>query len=593
MNFNQILLTFAMSIMALAGINLSKASGGVFPLPLDPMVTGVNVYSVSDPLLTIGETIPGTSGELNSTTAGDYTPVGVLDGIGAYKLDRNIIRIFTNHELGNSVGNEYFVTDGPGNSGNSFSLVGARISYFDIHKETRQIVDGGIAYSTIYDANGQIAEDTTFLANNFPGFGRFCSGGLFEANTFRKGNSRKIRGLENTIYFAGEEDGGSFNPVGGAEWALDVENGDMWHLPALGRGAWENITLLDTGNTNEVAILLTDDTSPFDADGDGIREASPLYLYIGEKDPNGDFPARNGLRGGKLYVWVSRTGERTPTNFNGSGSLQGDWVEIDNSQNLALADEFGANGFDEFGYPTQRNLWTQAEALGAFGFSRPEDVATNPRNGSEAVFASTGVDTYENGVDTFGTIYTITTNFNNLRSRLTIIYDGDADPARALRSPDNVDWADNGFIYVQEDKAENQTLDGEALFGVGAVNPNEAGIVRLNPKNGSTLRVANINRSVVLDGSIANPEDAVDRLANDAGEWETSGILDVSKLFDEDRGTLLLFDVQAHGIQRQDAFNFDSRINNADLFEGGQLLFLELNNDRGGKDDDDQRKNKK
>ena len=116
----------------------------------------------------------------------------------------------------------------------------------------------------------------------------------------------------------------------------------------------------------------------------------------------------------------------------------------------------GATGYDEWGYPTQRTLWTAAEAVGAFGFSRPEDVATNPVDGTEIVLASTGVDTYAvdsetgNGVDTFGTIYTVTLDFGDLENptaALTILYDGDADGTRALRSPDNLDWADEGDIY--------------------------------------------------------------------------------------------------------------------------------------------------
>jgi hypothetical protein len=60
----------------------------------------------------------------------------------------------------------------------------------------------------------------------------------------------------------------------------------------------------------------------------------------------------------------------------------------------------------------------------------------------------------------------------------------------------------------------------------------------------------------------------------EAGEWESSGILDVSELFGEKRGTLFLFDVQAHGIEDQDDFNADSRITDGDLVEGGQLSFL-------------------
>ena len=63
--------------------------------------------------------------------------------------------------------------------------------------------------------------------------------------------------------------------------------------------------------------------------------------------------------------------------------------------------------------------------------------------------------------------------------------------------------------------------------------------------------------------------------AGAAGEWESSGILDVSRLFGKRGGSLFLFDVQAHGIEDQEDVNPDSRINDGDLVEGGQLLFLE------------------
>lgn len=88
-------------------------------------------------------------------------------------------------------------------------------------------------------------------------------------------------------------------------------------------------------------------------------------------------------------------------------------------------------GYDENGYPTQGNLWLQAKKLGAFGFSRPEDVATNPDEPTEDVVASTGVDSYDvdpvtgNGAGTFGTMYTIETDFKTLEAELEIIYDGD------------------------------------------------------------------------------------------------------------------------------------------------------------------------
>jgi len=277
------------------------------------------------------------------------------------------------------------------------------------------------------------------------------------------------------------------------------------------------------------------------------------------------------LRGGDLFVWVADNGATSPATFNGSGKLHGAWVQIDNSPTGPPSID-GSTGFDHFGYPTQGTLWNRARALGAFGFSRPEDIATNPNNGKEAAFASTGVDTYEGGVDTFGTVYTIKTNFNAMTAALTIVYDGDADPTRALRSPDNLDWADDGRLYIQEDEAEEDTLGGEPLFGPGAANPNEAGIVRMRPTGVGIERIANVDRSVVIDPTTTGTP--VDQDAGAAGEWETSGIIDVSMLFGEQKGTLFLFVVEAHGIEDQDDFNADSRITDGDLVEGGQLSFL-------------------
>ncbi|MGD8977960.1 MAG: hypothetical protein PVG91_10170, partial [Gammaproteobacteria bacterium] len=130
------------------------------PIDVDPMAVGIAPgWSVSDPLLTIGETFTGATGALNPSTAGDYTPVGILDGLGAYELN-GTIRVFANHELLNFRGNAYEVSDG---MGGTFTMTGARISYFDIDKETRQITDAGLAYNTIYDANGDVAFDTSFL----------------------------------------------------------------------------------------------------------------------------------------------------------------------------------------------------------------------------------------------------------------------------------------------------------------------------------------------------------------------------------------------------------------------------------------------
>jgi serralysin len=560
-----------LGLLALAAGSASLAFGET-PSMLKPTKTGYDVK----PVFTVGENITSYTNLLNPTWGASYTPPGILDGIGAYEKDRYTVRVLVTHELTNNRGYAYNVSNG---AGGTFSLTGARISYFDINKKTCEVKSAGLAYNTIYDANGVVAANNGFLGNSYAGFSRFCSAALFEAKQF--GNS----GLENRIFFAPEEDAGTFNPVGGAFWALDPATGKFWHVPALGRGAWENLTELNTGTPDKVALLLADDQDPYNADGVAGDEAAPLYLYVGTKNSAGDFLAKNGLRGGKLYVWVSDTGENLPSEFP-SGTLAGEFVEISNATNLGQATENGANGFDEFGFPTQKTLWTRAKAVDSFGFSRPEDVSTNPRNGAEAVLASTGVDTYDllgngNGADTFGTLYTIEVDFSGVTGALpatipadvTVLYNGNTDATRALRSPDNLDWADDGQIYVQEDKAENQTAGtAEPLFGPNAANKNEAQVVKVNPANGAITQIAVIDRTVNLDPSTVGT--AVDKGAATPGNQESSGILDVSSLFGTLPGTLFILDVQNHGTNTQTTVNPDSRISNSDLVEGGQLIVL-------------------
>ena len=65
----------------------------------------------------------------------------------------------------------------------------------------------------------------------------------------------------------------------------------------------------------------------------------------------------------------------------------------------------------------------------------------------------------------------------------------------------------------------------------------------------------------------AIPSGLVDTRPADLGNWETSGILDVSRLFDQPDGSLFIFDVQAHSLR-------GGTIGSENLVEGGQLSFL-------------------
>ena len=263
---------------------------------------------------------------------------------------------------------------------------------------------------------------------------------------------------------------------------------------------------------------------------------------------------------GNLYYFVADNEVTTVKEFNGTGSVvNGIWRE------LKVFDQSKANqpGFDEFGYKNGFTLRQEAKAGGAFQFLRPEDVSTHRTRGTRVALASTGRASVYNGHDSWGTIYQVDVDLENLRATLTILYDGDdagggkvGSPDHGIRNPDNLDWAHDGFIYVQEDNAK------ELPPFFGGISGEEASIWRLNPEDGKIQRIAQIDRSQLNSARADNPN------LYRGGSWESSGILDVSYLFDASLGEkLLLATVQAH-TRRQGV------IQEANLVEGGQLIFL-------------------
>ncbi|MEA5576827.1 alkaline phosphatase PhoX [Anabaena sp. UHCC 0451] len=509
-------------------------------------VKGLNGYTV-DPIFTVGDKI------------GDYVPPGILDGIGAFSLNDTTVRLLVNHELGSAVGYQYTLKNGT-------QLPGARVSFFDVDKRTLQIVDSGLAYDTIINRQGEVVDAASDL--DFAGLARFCSAALFEAHEFGAG-----KGFADRIFFTGEENDG------GSEFALDTATNTLYALPWLGRAAWENVTTLDTGTTDKVAILIGDD-----------RDPAPLILYVGTKNSGGNFLERNGLVGGELFVWVaddpadaSDTIEADPRDFSGTNNFTGGkFVEIDYYRpDLASATPIAQTelGYDSQGFATQAQQDKLAADVQAFLFSRPEDVATNPQDGTQAVLASTGRESIFDGADTWGTTYKVDVDFSNLNTgditaRLDILYDANEADKKdfGLRSPDNLDWADDGKIYIQEDRAISSTL-------FGATSGEETSIWKLDPSvadPSSTLtRIGQVDRSGIPSGQVdSNPADL--------GNWETSGILDVSNLFGNQPGELFIFDVQAGTLNNGTiitATNIDGNGDgtptaNENLVRGGQLAFL-------------------
>jgi secreted PhoX family phosphatase len=517
-------LSMALVIAMLAVMALSAIAA----TPYGPMMTGKNGYAVSASF-TVGESIDG------------YTPTGILDGTGAYEIDENTVRVLVNHELNDDDGYAYSLANGT-------TLTGARVSYFDYDRSSREIVGAGPAYDKVYDRQGRLVTDPLQINEGdygtMNGFSRFCSA---------QGVSEGEYGFVNDIFFTNEETSSPSHPHGGSVWAIDVDKSEIWAAPKLGRGAWENVTPLDTGTDEHVAFLLGDDSAP-----------APLYLYIGRKDAIGDgsFLDRNGLAEGSLFVWKTTESVRTPEEFNGTGSVrQGKFIPI-KAQNEGL---MGKEGYDAQGYLDDVTLRALAENKGAFFFSRPEDLHTNPADGTQAVMASTGRGQLYPS-DNWGTTYLIDVEFKYNQGRgnqlnadaiLKILHDADDYGDFGVRSADNLVWSENGYIYIQEDRSTSPSL----LFG--ADSGREASIWKIDPATGAFTQVAEMDRSAVA------PAGSTDGDPDDLGDWESSGILDVTDLFETAPGeTLLLGTVQAHSI-RDGLIGGDTN-----LVQGGQLIFV-------------------
>ena len=482
-------------------------------------------------LLTIGESING------------YRPPGIMDGMGAWRWDDNTVRLFVNHELGPDKGYAYTLANGT-------QLHGARISRIDIDRTTRTVKDAGLAFREIRDRRGDIVTDPRQVHEHWNrrtklGLNHLCSAQGYQQGAF---------GFADDLLFTHEETSAlEDHPHGGTVWALDVRKQRLWALPSLGRGSWENVTAVDTPDQHKpdghIALIMGDDLE---------FGRAPLYLWLGRKQPDGDFPARNGLREGQLYVWVTDNGDRNPQDWHGTGtSRTGRFIPL-SPRSAAYANQ---PGHDRDGWLNDTTLRATAFDAGAFSFSRPEDVHTNPANGSQVAMCSTG-----HGracpADDWGTLYVMDVALNptgkgfNPTAEIRILHDCDDFGDQGIRSCDNVVWASDGMLYIHEDKANKVNKFGGET-GI------EASTWRIDPNDPEDReRIAVLDRSVVLPANARDKNRVI-------GAWECCGLIDVTALFAADPDELIMLTaVQAHSIRGGDLGG------NTDLFQGGQLVLL-------------------
>jgi hypothetical protein len=514
-----------------------------------------------------------TNGEFtNGLRPGDsvFTPTGIFDGLGAYDNRNGTYTVLANSELGSTAGLPYLV-DG-------VALTGARITKFIVDKDVDDdalngyqsaVTAGGIAYKKIVDVEGNFVTDASQING---GFSRFCSGSFEQSRRFEG-----KRGFRDSVYLTGEEsDEGLF-------YALDTKTETLYALPGLGRGGWETALQVDTGSTRTVGVLLLDDNT------------APLYLWVGQKanSPGAGFLERNGLakEQGSVYTWVptdSSIGvdagaEGVPdsadlTALALGSSAAGRWVLVGSGTEVA--------GWDE------ATLRSNANALGALQLSRLEDGNVNPLNGQQVVFATTGNSAF-NGADAFGNLITLDLSqaFDRQgqisatnRTDLAVIYDGDrqiatwdasngnnngiidtaeqaAFGATIIRNPDNLTWSQDGSIYVQEDRSVAAGYFAEQEASIWKVSTSVKDPVTGQAQADRWLQIDRTAVPTIYGQTDPNP--------SDYGNWESSGIIDVSSIYGETAGSMFLADVQAHNLVN------GNLAGNGYLVQGGQLNLIQ------------------
>jgi hypothetical protein len=448
-----------------------------------PYAQGRNGYQTR-PLFSVGDAVP-----LMNHPDQAYRMVGIPDGLGARETLGGPV-LYMNHEFDQTDLSQPIV-GGP-------TFRGAFVSKW-LLDGNGDPVEGAPAFRHVYQ-DGHLVGPIASTDNNTPAFARFCS-------AFMAGEQV---GFTQDIFLTNEESTGADTFDGKGGQTVAIFDNEAHALSSLGHFSKENDVVWPNDGRRTVIMSLEDGpTSP----------DSQLYMYVGRKidEARGEL-RRNGLVGGRLFVFVSTTpGKDVEAQFTG-GAIGGRWVQIQNADQM-----------------TDVQLEAAADAAGAFGFVRIEDGAFAKTNRSDFYFATTGGSEAEGNA--LGRLYHLRLNQDGilLPARLDLVYNADAALAGGADgpvSPDNIDTSSR-YLMVQEDATD----PGQAhLVGEGR----DAGIWRF------TLDVGPL-RTTVLPGSRRLVAEVTppgrDGVPVPAGEWETSGIIDASAWFGW--GTWV-FDVQAH-----------------------------------------------
>ena len=260
---------------------------------LVPSVPGVKFIS----LLTVGDSIEG------------YRMVGIPDGLGAFASSNGNFTLLMNHELGGTSG----IVRAHGSKG-------AFVSRWIIDRATLKVRRGQDFTQTPNDVYIFDPATDHYLQGTIA-WQRFCSGDLAKEGAFY------YNGLGTTerIYLNGEEITTVANSVvvdQGRAWARVATGGhagETWHLPLMGRMAYENLVASPHPQEKTIVALL-DDSSINTAPLITSSVPSEVYFYIGRKKKHGHPIVAAGLTNGNFYgVKVSVEGNPVTEESNDFG----------------------------------------------------------------------------------------------------------------------------------------------------------------------------------------------------------------------------------------------------------------------------------
>jgi hypothetical protein len=487
---------------------------------LDPVAAGATV----EPLITVGETLPGT----------DYMFESIPDGIALRKGHGNTVEAYVNHETS--------TVPFPLTPVRLNDFTNAMLSKLTLSRHSAGILDG--EYVIPSEAN----------------FHRFCSNFLV---------SRK-HGFERPLVFTNEEATDLVNRTGtswpagpnaeqaGLVVAYDVRSGEYRPIYGMGRHNHENSVGLE--GYGHPVVLSGDDT--FTAPG------SQLYMYT----------ARNGSAvwndEGTLWAFVS---DDPATNdygdLSGTESVSGRFIEVPRS--IAVGDQTGlenwSNANNVFQFIRVEDVAYDRKQRNVVYFADTGEprALPDPATGRLRRGPSGTIGPWPNG-RMFKMV--LDRRDPTVVESLSILIDGDARGAAGsgaldlIHQPDNVETTKDLLLFQEDPGSHNQYPLGTGTAARIWAYDLEDG--------GAPFVVARVNQSA--DEGPTDVDASTSKSL--AGGWESSGIVDASKFFG--KGAFLV-DIQAGSLVVEEEVRPDAGDGAPATYqrEGGQLLLFRLPTD--------------